>query len=79
VCITLLKNIKRCKLKKGVVNSMTLAADVAKKRKKKKGNLFEPLLGVSKPSTVNATKRIKGPSKSTIYTNLIPFTMIRPD
>jgi len=75
VCITLLKNIKRCKLKKGVVNSMTLAADVAKK----KGNLFEPLLGVSKPSTVNATKRIKGPSKSTIYTNLIPFTMIRPD
>ena len=71
----IIKNIKRCKLKKGVVNSMTLAADVAKK----KGNLFEPLLGVSKPSTVNATKRIKGPSKSTIYTNLIPFTMIRPD
>jgi hypothetical protein len=30
------------------------------KRMEKKGNLFEPLLGVSKPSTVNATKMIKG-------------------
>jgi len=51
---------------------MTLATDVVKK--KKKGSLFESLLGVSK-----CNKKDKRTSKSTIYTNLIPFTMILPD